>query len=32
LKFFPLVPDEIARDLKERIDDVKVVVPKRKMP
>ena len=29
LKFFPLVPEDIAKDLKEKVDDVKVVVPKR---
>lgn len=28
LKFFPLVPDDIAKGLKEKVDDVKVVVPK----
>ena len=29
LKFFPLVAEDIAKDLKERVDDVKVIVPKR---
>jgi hypothetical protein len=29
LKFFPLIPDDIAKELKETVDDVKVVVPKR---
>ncbi len=29
LKFFPLVPDDIATKLKEKADDVKVIVPKR---
>ena len=29
LKFFPLVPDDVAKQLKEKADDVKVVVPKR---
>lgn len=29
LKFFPLIPDEVARGLKEKADDVKVVVPPR---
>ena len=30
LKFFPLVPPDVTRALKEKVDDVKVVVPKRK--
>jgi endonuclease G len=29
LKFFPLIPEDIAKELKEKMDDVKVVVPKR---
>jgi endonuclease G len=29
LKFFPLVPEDVAKELKEKVDDVKVVVPKR---
>ena len=29
LKFFSLVPDDVAKQLKEKADDVKVVVPKR---
>ena len=29
LKFFLLVPEDIAKELKEKVDDVKVVVPKR---
>ena len=29
LKFFPLVPEDIAKELKEKVDDLKVVVPKR---
>lgn len=29
LRFFPLVPDAVAKPLKEKADDVKVVVPKR---
>jgi endonuclease G len=29
LKFFPLVPEDIAKGLKEKVDDVKVVVPKK---
>jgi endonuclease G len=27
--FFPLIPGEVARPLKEKVDDVKVVVPPR---
>ena len=30
LKFFPLIPDDVAKALKEKADDVKVVVPPRK--
>ena len=30
LKFFPLVPEDVAKVLKEKADDVKVVVPKRR--
>jgi endonuclease G len=29
LKFFPLVPEEVAKELKAKVDDVKVVVPKK---
>jgi len=29
LKFFPLIPEDIAEELKARVDNVKVVVPKR---
>ena len=29
LKFFPLVADDVAKELKEKTDDLKVVVPKR---
>jgi len=30
LNFFPLVPDDVAKELKEKVDDIKVIVPKRK--
>jgi endonuclease G len=29
LRFFPLVAEDISKDWKARVDDVKVVVPKR---